>query len=92
MCRHGAHDVGRQFALTKDSMPDFKVDEEPETIAVWSPARAMLVDETLQRRAVEETPRLRPPAEHELVDDRTEFIAQPAADGNRKPHLRPRQD
>ena len=47
------HDLGRTFAFAEDSVPDFEVDEEPETIAVRRPAGAMLVDETPNGNGVE---------------------------------------
>ena len=56
--RDGLHDVGGSFALAEDAMPDFEVDEQPETIAVTRPARAVLVGQTPQRRAIEQPARL----------------------------------
>jgi hypothetical protein len=86
------HDLGRTFAFAEDSVPDFEVDEEPETIAVWGPAGAMLVDETPDGSGVEQLARLRARTEHELVHDRPELVAEPAADRNRKSHLLPREN
>src|SRR5438105_996457 len=89
---HGAHHLGGGFAVAEDPMPDFEVDEQPEAIAVRFGSGPMLLDELPQAGAIVEASRLGPRREDELVDHPSEAVAQPAADGHGKPHLRPRED
>jgi hypothetical protein len=89
---HSAQHVARLFAVEKDPLPDFEIDEKPQPIAMLTQAVAMLVHQLRQGAPLEETARAGASAEHELVDDRSEGSAQPATERHREPHLRPREN
>src|SRR5437667_2243557 len=62
-------DADHVLAVEEDSLPDFQVGEEPETIAMLRRPAAVLFGKALKHGRLEQSSAERAGAEHELLDD-----------------------
>lgn len=69
--------LGHMFTVQKDALPDFKVDQEPQTIAVFGDAGAVLVCEAAHRIDVEQSAVERARRKDQLADNRPTLPSKP---------------
>src|SRR3954454_15792304 len=80
----GAHHVRWRFAFAKNPLPDLEVDEQPQAFTVIGGAPAVLFCQLPSSRLTEDPPLPRTSSKDELLHDRPELTAKPAAQRHRK--------